>query len=182
MLWPFSGYPVSFDNIFIIDPVFTIPLLVAVIWGLFIKAPQWKKGKGIKMTAICLTVSCVYVGLSFWAKYVVSSALERDLVRRGVSYERKMEAPAPFGILLWRGLIERDGEIWMSYRSIFDGEAPAMWTIYPKDEETLEKWSEVSEVKEIRRFSKDWCLARPTPKGVWLVDLRFGEYRESIVL
>ena len=177
-LWPFSGYPVSFDNIFIIDLVFTIPLIVAVIWGLFIKGPQWKKGQGVKMTSICLSISCAYIGLSFWAKYAVSSAIKQDLGRRELSYDRKMEAPAPFNILLWRCLVERDGEIWMTYRSIFDGDEPALWTIFPKDEETLEKWSEHSEVKEIRRFSKDWCLARPTPKGVWLVDLRFGEYRE----
>ncbi|MGB6222698.1 metal-dependent hydrolase [Haloferula sp.] len=177
-LWPFSGFPVSFDNLFIIDPAFTMPLVVAVIWGLFIKAPQWKKGVGIRMASVCLGISCLYVGLSFGAKQLVSSASDRDLASRGISYERKMESPAPFSILLWRVLIERDGEIWMSYRSVFDGKQSMRWTIYPKDEATLEKWSGIFEVREIRRFSKDWCLARPTPKGVWLVDLRFGEYRE----
>ncbi|MEP4078698.1 metal-dependent hydrolase [Haloferula sp.] len=177
-LWPFSGHPVSFDNFFIIDPVFTLPLLVAVIWGLFIKKPQWKKGVGIRMASVCLGVSSLYVGLSFWAKYSVSNAVEGDLAGRSVEFERKMESPAPFSILLWRCLIERDGEVWMSYRSILDGDEPMMWTIYPKGGEALEKWSDVFEVNEIRRFSKDWCLARETPKGVWLVDLRFGEYRE----
>jgi len=180
-LWPFSGYPVSFDNLFIIDPVFTMPLLVAVIWGLLIKAPTWKKGQGIKMMAICLGISCFYVGLSFWAKDAVSSAVKRDLAQREIAFERKMEAPAPFSILLWRCLIERDGEIWMAYRSVFDGDKPVLWTIFPKQQEVLDEWSEnpeAWEVREIRRFSKDWCLARPTPKGVWIVDLRFGEYRE----
>ncbi|MFC7336765.1 metal-dependent hydrolase [Haloferula chungangensis] len=181
VLWPFPGDSVSFDNLFIIDPLFTVPLLVAVIWGLFIKAPQWKKGLGVRMAAICLGISCVYVGLSFGAKSAVSSAVKQDLVRRGVTYERKMEAPAPFGILLWRCLIERDGEIWMSYRSLLDGDEPLVWTIFPRHEEVLDQWCEnpdAWQVREVRRFSKDWCIARQTRKGVWLVDLRFGEYRE----
>lgn len=178
VLWPFSGVPLSFDNLFVIDPLLTLPLLVAMIWGLFIKPKEWKKGKGGRMSAICLGLASCYVGLSFLAKHRVASDFERDLQRRGLKWERMMEVPAPFGILLWRGLVERNGEIWMGYRSLFDGDEPILWTIYPKGEETLEVWRDNAEVATVRQFSKDWCLARPTPKGVWIVDLRFGEFRE----
>ena len=178
IFWPFSGRPVSTDNLFIIDPLFTIPLLVAVILGLRIELKRWKKREGIKMTAICLAISCVYVGLSFWAKHSVSTAITRDLERRGIDWSRKMEAPAPFSILLWRAVIEREGEFWVGYRSLLDGDTSIRWTIFPKQPEVLSKWRETSEVESVLRFSKEWCLARETRRGVWLVDMRFGEYRE----
>jgi len=178
VFWPFSSKPASLDNLFIIDPLFTIPLLVAVVWGLRIELKRWKKGEGIKMTAVCLAISTVYVGLSFWAKYAVSSSMVADLERRGISWDRKMESPAPFSILLWRGLIEREEEFWVGYRSLFDGDEPMSWMIFPKQQEVVEKWRETREVKSVLRFSKEWCLARETRRGVWLVDMRFGEYRE----
>lgn len=178
VFWPFSMHPVSFDNLFIIDPVFTLPLLVAVVWGLFIEAKRWKKGEGLRMTAVCVAISCAYVGLSFWAKSSVSRTAIADLGRRGISWDRKMEAPAPFSILLWRIVIERDDEFWVGYRSLFDGDKPVQWTIFPKGEAALDAWSDRPEVRTVRWFSKDWCLARDRAAGIWMVDLRFGEYRE----
>lgn len=178
VLWPFSSYPVSFDNLFIIDPLFTLPLLVAVVWGLFIDVKKWKKGVGIKMTAVCVAVSCGYVGLSFWAKSAVRSAMTADLARRGVSWERMMESPAPFSILLWRGVVDRGDELWVGFRSVFDSGDDVRWAVYPKGKDVMEKWDAKPEVSVVRWFSKGWCLAREHKKGVWLVDLRFGEYRE----
>ena len=178
VMWPFSMHPVSFDNLFIVDPLFTLPLLVAGVRGLFIEAKRWKKGEGMKMTAVCLAISCAYVGLSFWAKSTVSHRASADLEGRGLSWERKIESPAPFSILLWRIVVERKGELWVGYRSLFDGEQPIQWTIFPKGEAALDAWSDHREVATVRWFSKDWCLGRQREGAIWLVDLRFGEYRE----
>ncbi len=178
VLSPFSSYPVSFDNLFIIDLFFTIPLLVAVTIGLFVKPKEWKKGKGIRSAWWCLGISSLYVGLSFWAKHSAGKAVEADLARRGVSWQRRMEAPSPFNIILWRALVERPGEIWIGYRSVFDPAGQAIrWIVVPKGEEALEKFADEREIKTVRNFSKGWWIARKVPGGVWLADLRFGEGR-----
>lgn len=175
---PFWGYPVSTDNIFIIDPVFTIPLLVAVIIGCFVKPKDWKKGAGIRSAWWCLGISCLYIGLSFWAKHTVSGAVAGDLARRGVAVQRRMEGPTPFNILLWRVVVERPGEIWVGYRSVFDpAELPVSWVMVPKGEAAMAKHADEWEVKVVREFSKGWWIAREAPGGLWLVDLRFGEIR-----
>jgi inner membrane protein len=175
--WPFSSYPYSLDNLFIVDPVFTLPLLVAAIWGCFLDFPKWKKGRGLKVTAVAVAISSLYAGLSLGARAAMKANFEADLARRGLKWERTMTAPAPMGILLWRCVVEREGDFWVGYRSLFDGERAVTWTIYQKEAGTLEKWTRRPEVAEVRRFSKDWCLARQTADGVWLMDLRFGEWR-----
>lgn len=175
---PFSGYPVSMDNLFIIDPLFTLPLLVAIVIGLFVQPKDWKKGKGIRSAWWCLGISCFYVGLSFWAKHTVSKQVEGDLARRGLSWQRRMEGPSAFNILLWRVAVERPGEIWIGYRSVFDDpKLPIRWVIVPKGEAAMAKYAEEREVKTIREFSKGWWIAREAPGGIWLADLRFGEGR-----
>ena len=175
---PFWGYPVSTDNIFVIDPLFTIPLLVAVVIGCFVKPKEWKKGRGIRSAWWCLGISCFYMGLSFWAKHTVSTGVAGDLARRGVVAQRRMEGPSPFNILLWRVVVERPGEIWVGNRSVFDSpEVPVRWVVVPKGEEAMAKYADEWEVKVVREFSKGWWIARDAPGGLWLVDLRFGEIR-----
>lgn len=178
VLWPFWRHPVSFDNLFIIDPVFTLPLLVAIVWGLRIDAKRWKKREGWRMTMLCVAVSSVYVGLSFWAKHAVSSRVVEDLSARGIGWERKMEAPAPFSILLWRAVVERENEFWIGYRALLDGDEPIAWTIFPKGPELPKQLADDFEVRSVSRFSKEWWITRETRRGAWLVDLRFGEFRE----
>lgn len=176
--WPFSSYPVGLDNLFIIDPVFTLPLLVAIVWGLTIKGREWKKGIGLRMAAVCLAISSVYVGLSFWAKEVANDRFASDLENRGISYRRSMEGPSPLNIFLWRSVIERENDFWIGYYSVFDKSESIRWSILQKQPEVLKAFADVSEVKAVQTFSKGWLLARPTARGVWLVDLRFGEYRK----
>lgn len=175
---PVHGYRASLDNLFIIDFIFTLPLLVAVVIGFFVKPKDWKKGRGIRAAWWCVGVSCAYVGLSFWAKHTASRAFAADLERRGVTWERRMEAPTPFNILFWRGLVERGNEIWIGYRSVFDAkDQPVRWTVLPKGVEALAPHADAREVKTVVWFSKGWWIARDTPSGLWMADLRFGETR-----
>tara|TARA_B100000749_G_scaffold280223_1_gene275430 strand:+ start:133936 stop:134943 length:1008 start_codon:yes stop_codon:yes gene_type:complete len=41
LLWPFSNYRVSWDTISIIDPLFTLPLVIAVFLGILRKSNTW---------------------------------------------------------------------------------------------------------------------------------------------
>ncbi len=176
---PFPGPRTSTDNLFIIDPVFTLPLLVAVVIGLFVKPKDWKTGKGRRAAAWCLGISSFYVLLSFWAKHSVNQAVEADLVRRGIPWQRRMEAPTPFNIFFWRVLVDRPGEIWIGYRSVFDpAELPVRWIVVAKGEEIAAKHAGASEVKAVQWFSKGWWIARESADGLWLADLRFGESRQ----
>lgn len=170
---------VSFDNLFIIDPFFTLPLLVAVGIGGFIAPKDWKKGRGLRVAAWGVAISSFYVGLSFGAKQLVRQAVAADLGRRGIEWKRGMEAPTPFNIVLWRVLIERPDEIWIGYRSVFDSaSAPIRWTVVPKGEEIAARHAGAAEVRTLQRFSRGWWIAREAADGVWFADLRFGESRE----
>ncbi len=78
-----------------------------------------------------LVVSSAYVALSLVLKWMISSQFDADLARRDVRYDRRMEAPTPFNILLWRSVVDRGDELWVGYRSVFDDpDASIRWTVF----------------------------------------------------
>lgn len=111
-------------------------------------------------------------------KMLAASGFEADLLRRGVTFSRRLEGPLPYNCLLWRAVIDRGNELWVGYRSVFDGStAPVRWTIYPKGAEALAQMVHTDEAVALENFTDSWWIARPNAKGAWLGDLRFPESR-----
>jgi inner membrane protein len=175
--WPFSETRVSLGNLFIIDPLFTLPMLVTLVWLAFLRSKK-QQAKRFRLCVWGLGLSTLYAGLSFLAKEVASRGFDADLERRGVEVQRRIEAPTPFNIVLWRSVAEVEDELWVGYRTVFEGrESPIRWTVYPREREVAEAVADEREVRIIKWFSDGWWIARKEKTGVWLADLRFGERR-----
>lgn len=175
--WPFPAKRVALNHLFIIDPLFTAPMLVALIWLAFLRTKKQLPQRR-RLNAWGLGISAAYALLSVGLKFVSSAGFDSDLARRGVVYERRMEAPTPFNILLWRSVVDRGDEFWVGYRSVFESHAtPVRWTVYPQGEDALAGMEGLREVKRLQWFSDGWWIARPHVKGAWIGDLRFGEMR-----
>jgi len=177
VFWPFSEYRVAFNHIFIIDLIYTLPLLVSLIWLAFYRTKK-QLTKRTRILKWGLGLSTGYIALTIGLKFLVSAAFDADLARRGITYERRMEAPTPFNTLLWRSVVDRGDELWVGYRSVFEMPAkPIRWTVYPREKEALAPFEGEREVETLKWFSRGWWIARPHAKGVWLADMRFGETR-----
>jgi len=178
VFWPFDSTRVAFNNLFIIDPLFTLPMLVALLWLACLRKPA-QLAKRRRINLIGLGAACTYVALSFGAKAIVSRGFEADLAKQGVDYERRFESPTPFNIILWRSVVDCGDSFWVGYRSIIEGPSePVRWTIYPKRHEAAAPMQDLRELKLVEHFSSGWWIARPHAKGIWIGDLRFGERRD----
>jgi inner membrane protein len=177
VFWPFSSHRVGFNHMFIIDPLFTLPMVVGLVWAAFLKTKK-QLPKRRRIHARALVVSCIYALLSVGMKQVASDRFDADLMRRGVEWERRMEAPTPFNILLWRSVVDRGDEFWVGYRTVFEPKTkPVRWTVYPKEAKVLDRVHTLPEARRVDWFADGWWIARSHAKGVWLGDLRFGEGR-----
>ena len=175
--WPFVAHRVAFNQLFIIDLGFTMPLLVAVVWLAFLRTKkQWPKRR--RLNAWGLGLAAGYALLGVGMKCVVSAGFDADLARRGVIYQRRMEAPTPFNILFWRSVVDRGDELWVGYRTVFETyQIPVRWTVYPKGRDALAGMMDQREVRALQDFTGGWWIARPHAKGAWVADLRFDETR-----
>ncbi|MFK7851281.1 MAG: metal-dependent hydrolase [Akkermansiaceae bacterium] len=177
IFWPVSDYRAAFNNLFIIDPLYTLPLVISLLWLAFYRSKKQQKTR-TKILTWGVAISTIYVGITFALKSYASSSFEADLARRDVSYERRFEAPSVFNTLLWRSVVDRGDEFWVGYRSVFDRPSePIRWTIYPKQQEAITPFEGEREVETLKWFSQGYWIARPHKEGVWIADLRFGETR-----
>lgn len=175
--WPLTPHRVAFNQLFIIDWFFTMPMLVACVWLAFLRTKK-QAPKRRRLNAWGLGISAAYVLLSGGIKRVASAGFDADLAKRGVIYERRMETPTPLNILLWRSVVDCGGDFWVGYRSVFDGrESPVRWTIYPKGHDAVAGMTDLRECKRLQWFTDGWWIARPHAQGAWIGDMRFDEVR-----
>ncbi len=187
VLWPFPGKRIAFHFLPEVDFLFTVPLIATVVWLACRREAKPVKTRGKKTAPPSKRRKLLFSGFALSAgyaliaagmKFVVSAGFDADLARRGTKFERRMESPTPFNILLWRSVVDRGNEMWVGYRSVFEHrETPVRWTVYLKNTEALHSVATMRETKTLTSRADGWWLARPYAKGAWLGDLRYPESR-----
>jgi len=99
LFWPFWHEPLAMGSIFIIDPVYTLPLLGLTLWALF--NHRWPAGASRAVAAV-LIISTAYLGWGAGAQQVALSRAAPFLARWQVKPDALTATPAPFTTLLWR--------------------------------------------------------------------------------
>ncbi|HEU4460525.1 MAG TPA: metal-dependent hydrolase [Methylibium sp.] len=118
LLQPFSEHPFAVGSIFIIDPLYTLPLLAGLIGELAVRAPR----RALRWNAAGLLLSTAYLGWSVaaqqWAREQALAALPDRGAGRAV-----LVTPAPFNTLLWRVVAMRPDGYDEGYVSLLDRRA-----------------------------------------------------------
>jgi inner membrane protein len=105
LFWPLMPTPTAWSSIFIIDPLYTLPLIVAVLVGLIGGLSE----RTAQVPVVALALSTLYLGFTLTGKYMAEQRVERELARQGIHAEQLFVTPTPFNSLLWR-VIVLDGE------------------------------------------------------------------------
>lgn len=114
--WPFSEARVAWDIIGIIDPVFTLVLLVGLVWSVLARRRR--------VASAAFGISLLYLGLGF-VQHQRAAAVQRQLAQmRAQRIERGRVLPSPLNLILWRSIYEVDGQLYAdSIRVPFFGTA-----------------------------------------------------------
>ncbi|MCM5704315.1 metal-dependent hydrolase [Larsenimonas salina] len=117
LLWPLQSPPVAWNTIFIIDPLYTLPLLVAAIIGL------WRP-PARRAIATGLILSSAYLGWTVVAKHIVAARVSPIMVEHHWQDDAQLIQPMPLTSLLWR-VVVRDGDTRReAYVSLLDAQPP----------------------------------------------------------
>lgn len=99
LFWPIWNEPFGLGSVFIIDPLYTLPLLVLLVWGLI--QGQWSARFGRAATAVLL-LTTAYLGWGLMAQQWAEGRAEKLLARASIQPERTIAAATPFNTLFWR--------------------------------------------------------------------------------
>ncbi|HKK55871.1 metal-dependent hydrolase [Marinobacter sp.] len=124
ILWPFA-YPVAISSIFIIDPLYTLPLFAGIMVFLV-------RGTAIRAVTLGLAVSTLYLGWTLAAQQIISSRVDPALAEAGLQDAPRLVQPMPFSTLLWRVTVNSDVQRVEIVTGFLDGDAPLLLQYFPR--------------------------------------------------
>jgi len=169
---PFSDTQVAWNILFIVDPLFTLPLLFFLLLSML---PGEIRAKLFR-NAIGIIFASAYVIVSLLFKFSAETSFERALERQKIPVERMITVPTPFNNVLWRCVAETTDGYWIGYHSLLDETFEIPFTFVPRNEQLIADIEEQLAIETLRWFSDGWFSAQLTPEGALNIrDLRFGE-------
>jgi len=171
VLWPFDNTPLAWPVFFIVDPLFTIPLLAGCLAALLLSRV---KLVGHRMNTAGLMLCLVYMLWAFGVREFSDHRVKEKLARQEVDFSRLVSTPAPFTTFLHR-FVGMDGDTYFeTYFSIFDGDAPLCVNTYPRNLALLRGLDEHPPVVKLQWFTRGWYAAAREGEAVVINDLRMG--------
>jgi len=171
LLEPFTSERYSLNALFILDPFFTVPLLVAAVALLFIKAKD-RKRKLLPRTALVL--SSLYLFLCGVNKIYIQRVVNRGIEQQGIAVYDYFISPTPFNNLLWYIVINDGKNYYIGYSSVQDKEPPVFHKVL-KNDSLLASLKGSKSVQNLVLFSKGYYSVTQTNGDIIFNNLRFGQ-------
>lgn len=171
IFWPVSTMPVSWSTIIIIDPLYTLSLLIGVIAALVMTR---ETSRGHLLNRFGLTVSTLYLAWTVFAKVIVEQQVIDELAAQKIDYQKIFTVPAPFNSLLWRAVVIDDTGYYEAYYSVFDGDGQIRFRHYVSNDELLNGIEDYWPVQRLQWFSKGFYAVSLRQKDIVISDLRMG--------
>lgn len=170
LFWPLARIPESWSAVFIIDPVYTVPLVVTVLAAAVLGCTPRAR---TALTA-ALVFSTAYLGLSLAGRWHAEHRVEQVLRESGMQPTAVLATPMPFNTLLWR-VIAKDGadNYYEAISGWFDRDRPEMVRL-PLHVSQAGVLDGVPLHDRLRWFTNDWLRYDELGDRLVVTDLRMG--------
>ena len=174
VLLPFSDLPVNWSTIFVIDPLFSVPLAVGVAAAQVSRARRPGRGGRSRLNDAGLAIAVAWLACTVAIKAHVGRVVEDSLPAAGVT--RWFTTPSPFNSVLWRVVaMTGDGSYLEGYYSLLDAERRVSFVQRPDGHALLEPLRGEPPVARLTWFSRGFFAGRELGDGeIAISDLRMG--------
>lgn len=174
LFWPFP-LKVAFNNIFVVDPLYTAPLLMCVVIVLFLERTaarrRWFNGFG-------LVLSSAYMALTLVTKTMAHSNVQASLVRQDISHNAISTRPAPFNTILWTANVDCGDHYALGYHSLLDTKPEVEFVHVAKNHALLGPWADHEKVQRLIELTEGHHVVQMRNDTLLFCDLRFGQFGE----
>lgn len=168
--WPLPLPPVMVSSLFIIDPLYTIWLLLAVAIAA-VAGPRRLAGTAL---AAGLVLSSGYAAASLLAKAQVEHAAAAALADTGLADAPRFSVPMPFNILLWRVVALTPDGFLEGERSLVADRGAMRFRAHDRGAEALAGVDHLPAVRRLAWFNHGFMKAWRDGDRLVLSDLRMG--------
>ncbi|MEO6519267.1 MAG: metal-dependent hydrolase [Pseudoxanthomonas sp.] len=181
LLWPLHSPPAMWSSLFIIDPIYTVWMLLGCVIAWF------ERERLLAQRALLagLALSTAYLGWSLLAKSLVDRQADRDLAAMGLSGAPRFSVPMPLNTLLWRVVaMTPDGYV-IGDRSLVADRGAIRFEGYKSNVQALAEARDIPAVQQLAWFNHGFMRARVVGDELVLSDLRMGlepDYNFSFIV
>lgn len=171
VFWPLADTPVAWATVFIIDPLYTLPLLAGVTAAL---ALTRQTDRGHRINQVGLLVSTLYLAWTVAAKAHVDQVMAGSLDVQSMPHDGIFTTPAPFNSLLWRAVAMDPAGYYEGYYSVLDEDRRVEFVHHASEQGLLDGIRDHWPVRRLQWFSKGFYGVNREHAAVVISDLRMG--------
>lgn len=169
---PFSNYRVSWGTISVVDPLYTIPLLLSLVIALFIL--RTKRTRRV-VNYLGLVLSTLYLMCTVYNKSRIHKIFENEFKAQNIEVSRMMTSPTIFNNILWSCTADADDAYYVGLYSFYDT-VPVKFSRIEKKHKLLKNIDSDHTITSLRWFSDDYFCINNVDGKLLFNDLRFGAY------
>jgi inner membrane protein len=170
---PFSDHPYGVGSVFIIDPLYTLPLLIGLVLAL-----AWQRrrpARALWANGLGLLLSTTYLAWGVAAQQHVSTLARASLARQGVQAQALLVTPTPFNSVLWRVVATTPGHYHEGFYSLLDGTPEPLWQVHDRGLPLRQAYAQDPSLQRLDRFAHGLTAMRAVDGRAWVSDLRMGQ-------
>ena len=171
IFWPLSEYPMTWGSIFIIDPLYTLPLIAGVI---AVAVARGNPKRAYRFNLAMLALSTLYLGWSFAAKFHTQGIAREELARQGIEYRQIVTLASPFNTILWRFVVMTPEGYAEGWYSLLDTDRNIDFNFHSSAQELLAGLESHWPVTRLQWFTKGYYRVGQEGESVVITDLRMG--------
>ncbi len=173
-LLPFSDERIGFNNISVIDPMYTIPFMLMLAMCLFIRRDRPLRRKWMWGA---ISYSLFYMAMTFALKTSVHRMFAEDLNRKHIRVEGFNTKPTILNAILWSAVAWNDSAVYTAEYSFLDRGRPVEWLRYERNLHLLPPF-ECEALDAFRDFSDECYFAQSAgPDSLLFFNVKFGRTR-----
>lgn len=167
--WPLATTPTAWSSIFIIDPIYTLPLAFACFAALFLglnhRTLSWLKWG--------LVLSSFYLLLTVVAKQWAEHKAIDQFQQQDITVERVFSTPAPFNALLWRVIVQDKDSLCEMSISLLDT-SPSEFVCTDANFYLAQAVEDSPQAQRLRWFTDNWVRFDTEDDLLIMTDVRLG--------
>ncbi len=169
LFWPFD-LRVAYKNIFVIDPLYTLPLMIGVILAMNQKISSPKRKK---YNRLGLIISSSYLLLTIFLKGITYLKFEEALKKQGIAYSEMETKPTALNSVLWSANVKTSNSFLIGYYSLFDTQ-PITFAEYSKNHHLLGNLRNKGKIIRMIKITNGWYTISEENGELNFNDLRYG--------
>ena len=166
LFWPF-GRPLAISSVFIIDPLYTLPLLAGC--AVFLLRPP-----AVRAIAAGLLLSTGYLGWSFAAQQAITERVQPALAEAGFADAKLLVQPMPFNTVLWRVTAITDQQRVEIVTGFLDGDSPLTLEYFPRQPALANSVAQLPETRRLEWFTRGFLDYQIRHGEITTTDVRLG--------